>query len=183
MTYFQGRHDDEQKHCTDFDHSERDEFYDGRFGREHYERSQQAVRDERGRFIGCGNPRGRPRKVKLPPPTSLSAALALALEKEVAIRMDGKLRTVPVYEAIATRLVHAMLSSTDVRATTQMLRQIDKMGAFDLLDAVQDYKNELLERSSEPGWTPELEAKFRIVEASFTGMGDDCYEAGEPSGR
>jgi hypothetical protein len=128
-------------------------------------------RDDRGRFVGCGNPAGRPRKVKLPSPNSLSAALAVGLQNDITIRVDGKPKTVPVFEAIATKLMHAMMSG-GTRDTLVILRQLEKLGALDVLNSVQDYKDSLMEANSPSCWSPELEAKYRILIEDYIDIDD-----------
>lgn len=129
------------------------------------------TRDERGRFVGCGNRNGRPKKLKLPQPNSLAAALGLELHKDATIRVDGKSKTVRMYEAVAAKIIHTLMAG-DAKTTLAILRHLPKLGALDTLNDVQDYQDSLTELNSGPGWTPELEAKYQALAAS-QGWSDD----------
>lgn len=162
---FQGRHDDGDTPDTN----------DTPEGGSAPHRARDGSRDERGRFVGSGNPKGRPRKLKLPPANSLPAAIALGLQKEMVIRIDGKQQAVPAFEALAAKIIHAMMTGSYKDILTGF-RHLEKLGVFDVMTAVQDYKDSLEDENSAPPWTPELEAKYRAIfdeSGDYVGFGTD----------
>src|ERR1043165_1114791 len=68
-------------------------------------------RDAKGRFVGCGNPLGRPRKKKRPFTTNqMMADLLHAMEEEMAVTVQGKRTKVPIIIFIYKQLLRHAVS-------------------------------------------------------------------------
>ena len=67
------------------------------------------VRNEKGQFVGSGNPKGRPLKFKRDPklPASRRRSIFNVADRPVQITIDGKIETVSMYEACLFRMAAA----------------------------------------------------------------------------
>lgn len=137
--------------------------------------TEPSLRDRNGRFIGCGNPRGRPRKRKAEQPQdvqsiSFGAALVQGLAKPVSVRGPAGPVEMSAAEVIVQKLLNdAMTGSSADRA--RALRIMVSLGGFDLAAEIEVQFAAMIEaQNAEPPWTAELESDYRRI------IGEDPLE-------
>lgn len=135
--------------------------------------SETIERDRSGRFRGCGNRRGRPKKVKSTPPLSLAAALAAALDEVVPVMSKGKPAKAHIFEIITKKLVNDAVSGSAIDRM-RALRELNKLGALQHLAELK-----AAESMAQAGgaWSDELEEKYQAVVSEY---GDEEADDPEP---
>lgn len=116
------------------------------------------ARDARGRFLGCGNLRGRPRKVNL---TGVDASPYIFANSKLELNLNGENVTMTRQEALLNRLYQQAMKG-DVRAIIHLDRKFEEANET-IANARLDLPDLLQKWRAAPGMSDEADVRIKEI--------------------